>query len=183
MWLHHLTLSTLHPCDMTQSQSHAAIVLFDTFSLLAVFLIAITMLPAIVSRSIRRSAGWYNLMATWLLFSIGYTLLIGKQEGPVKPPLGLCLAQILITYPAPTSLVHSFVRKFGYLLTMIQGLPVAYFHTILRCELPFLCCSTIELIGTLQFYLIISNLKSGNIGKATSLRTFWVGVQRTNLGD
>ncbi|KAF7759911.1 hypothetical protein Agabi119p4_11606 [Agaricus bisporus var. burnettii] len=54
-----------------------------------------------LSKSIVRSPSWYNLLAAWLVYSLSYGLLVGRQEGPGQPPIGLCLAQTLLIYAVP----------------------------------------------------------------------------------
>ncbi|KAF9450979.1 hypothetical protein P691DRAFT_788090 [Macrolepiota fuliginosa MF-IS2] len=80
---------------------HTLVIAFDVLCFLAVLSILCTLLPAMLSRNVKRSVGWYSLMVAWLLFSVGYVLLVGRQERPEEPPRGLCLAQVLLTYPAP----------------------------------------------------------------------------------
>jgi hypothetical protein len=79
---------------------HSLVVLFDAIVLVATILCLCTIVPAILSRTVHRSIAWYSLMTAWLVYSVSYGLLIGKQEGP-NPPFGLCLLQTLLVYAGP----------------------------------------------------------------------------------
>lgn len=83
------------------SSHHALVVLFDVIVLLAVLLFVFTLTPAIFSKKVQRSIGWYNLMTAWSVYSLSYGLLIGRQETPDPPPLGICLTQTLVIYAVP----------------------------------------------------------------------------------
>lgn len=87
---------------------HALVVLYDVIVLVAIILSLCTFLPAIFSKSVQRSIGWYSLTTAWLVYSMSYGLLIGKQEGP-KPPLGLCLLQALLVYAVPPLWVYFYL--------------------------------------------------------------------------
>lgn len=45
-------------------------------------------------------------MTGWLLYSLSYGLLVGRQEGPDEPPLGLCITQTLLIYAVPVLSVN-----------------------------------------------------------------------------
>jgi len=79
---------------------HSLIVFFDVAVFMAIVLSLCTFLPAILSKNVRRSIGWYSLIAAWLVYSLSYALLIGKQEG-TDPPSGLCVFQSLLIYAVP----------------------------------------------------------------------------------
>ena len=79
---------------------HSLVVLFDVFVFAGIGLSLCTFLPAILSKNVYRSIGWYSLMTAWLVYSLSYALLIGKQEGP-DPPFGLCVFQSLLVYATP----------------------------------------------------------------------------------
>lgn len=80
--------------------SHAFLVLFDVLVILAVVLVTCSLLPAVFSKAVQRSFGWYNLMFQWLVVALSYALLFGQQEGP-PPPLGFCTFQALLVYALP----------------------------------------------------------------------------------
>ncbi|KAF9452946.1 hypothetical protein P691DRAFT_134132 [Macrolepiota fuliginosa MF-IS2] len=119
---------------------HALIILFDVVVLVAVILCLCTLLPAVFSKNVHRSVGWYSLMTAWLVYSLSYGLLVGWQEGPNKPPLGLCIFQAPLVYSVP---------------------PLVSFGTL---------CYYIE------FYLIVSGLKSGSPRQPSPSRKFWLAV-------
>lgn len=81
--------------------SHVTVILFDVLVLLSALLIVCTLLPAIFSKAVERTPGWYSLIAGWFLFSLSYGLLIGRQEGLEEPPLGLCVMQSVLVYGVP----------------------------------------------------------------------------------
>ncbi|KAF5359744.1 hypothetical protein D9756_003442 [Leucocoprinus leucothites] len=118
---------------------HSLVVLFDAIVLVATVLVLCTFLPAILSRNVKRSIGWYSLMTAWLVYSLSYGLLIGRQEGP-EPPFGLCLFQTLLVYAVPP--------------LVSTGMTCYY----------------------IEFYLIVSGLRSGNPRPYSSWRTFWLVV-------
>lgn len=80
---------------------HTVVVLYDVIALTAMVMFICSFLPAIFSRGVQRSAGWYSLMTAWLVYALSYILLVGKQEGP-EPAFGLCMLQTLLVYAAPS---------------------------------------------------------------------------------
>lgn len=81
--------------------SHTLVVLFDVTVLLAILLFVFTWAPAVFSKKVQRSIGWFNLMTAWSVYSLSYGLLVGRQEIPGPPPFSICLAQTLLIYAAP----------------------------------------------------------------------------------
>ncbi|KAF5353464.1 hypothetical protein D9756_007936 [Leucocoprinus leucothites] len=76
------------------------VILFDVLVLLSILLVAFALLPAVSSRYVSRSVGWYSLMTGWLVFSLSYGLIVGYQ-GERRPPLSLCTFQTLLIYAVP----------------------------------------------------------------------------------
>jgi hypothetical protein len=161
----------------TANSSHSFVLVFDIFELLAVLLISCTLLTAICCRAIQRSIAWYNLITGWLVYSLSYGLLVGRQEGP-QPPMGLCVLQTVLVYAVPglwvsthslsiTTQLRQGGKRHGLLL---------YWSVCFQLELRRLAA---ELI--FKFYLIISGLKSGNPRPPSSLRTFFVGITFCHL--
>ncbi|KAF9446246.1 hypothetical protein P691DRAFT_828000 [Macrolepiota fuliginosa MF-IS2] len=122
------------------SSNRALIVLFDVIVLVAVTLFSCMLAVVAFSKNIHRSIGWYNLMTSWLVYSLSYGLLVGRQEGPAKPPSGLCLFQTSLVYAVP----------------------------------PLVAVST--LCYYIEFYLIISGLRSGSPRQSSFSRTFWLVI-------
>ncbi|KAJ3574174.1 hypothetical protein NP233_g1931 [Leucocoprinus birnbaumii] len=118
---------------------HSLVVLFDSIVLVSAVLSLCTFLPAILSRKVQRSIGWYSLMTAWLVYTISYGLLIGKQEGP-EPAFGLCLFQALLVYAVPP--------------LVSTGMTCYY----------------------IEFYLIISGLRSGDPRAPSLWRRFWLVI-------
>ncbi|EKM76615.1 hypothetical protein AGABI1DRAFT_94030 [Agaricus bisporus var. burnettii JB137-S8] len=81
--------------------THTTVVAFDICVLLSVLLILCTLVPAMLSKSVVRSPSWYNLIVAWLVNSLSYGLLVGRQESPDQPQMGLCLTQTLLIYAVP----------------------------------------------------------------------------------
>ncbi|KAF9450976.1 hypothetical protein P691DRAFT_788086 [Macrolepiota fuliginosa MF-IS2] len=79
---------------------HARVVIYNALSSLAVLLFLCTLLPAIFSRNVQRTMGWYGLMAAWLVYS-------DRQEGP---PWGLCVVQVLFIHPGVVFLMSGDLR-------------------------------------------------------------------------
>ncbi|KAF9444668.1 hypothetical protein P691DRAFT_736113 [Macrolepiota fuliginosa MF-IS2] len=116
------------------------VILFDVLVLMAVVLLLCTLLPAVFSKNVYRSIGWYNLMTAWLVYSLSYGLLVGRQVESADPPLDLCLFQTSLIYAVPGLASASMV------------------------------CYNVE------FYLIISGLRSGTPRPPSFSRTFWLVV-------
>ncbi|KAL9714062.1 hypothetical protein Ac2012v2_002369 [Leucoagaricus gongylophorus] len=108
---------------------HSLVVLFDVLVLVGTVLSLCTFLPAILSKNIYRSIGWYSLMTAWLVYSLSYALLIGKQEGP-DPPFGLCVFQSLLVYAAPplvaTGLTCYYIEFYLIVHRLRRGNPSPY---------------------------------------------------------
>lgn len=115
------------------------VILFDVLVLLSILLVAFALLPAVSSRYVSRSVGWYSLMTGWLVFSLSYGLIVGYQ-GERRPPLSLCTFQTLLIYAVPQLVATS------------------------------LLCYYIE------FYLIISGLRTGKLRSPSQTRTFLLAV-------
>jgi cytochrome c biogenesis factor len=81
-------------------EPHTLIILFDALVILALALVASSLFTAILSKSIQRSMSWYNVMVQWLVISLIFMLLFGRQEGP-EPPFALCTFQALLVYAVP----------------------------------------------------------------------------------
>ncbi|KAF9463515.1 hypothetical protein BDZ94DRAFT_600816 [Collybia nuda] len=73
------------------------IIIFDALAFLGCFLTVAVLVPALLSPRIKRSETWFGLLMSWLLYSVSYILLIGRQVGP-KPSLGLCMFQSALVY-------------------------------------------------------------------------------------
>ncbi|KAF9446234.1 hypothetical protein P691DRAFT_708956, partial [Macrolepiota fuliginosa MF-IS2] len=102
--------------------NHTLVVLFDILVLVAVILLLCTLLPAVFSKNVHRSVGWYNLMITWLVYSLSYGLLVGRQVESIEPPLGLCLFQTLLIYAVPALVSVSMVCYNIEFYLIISGL-------------------------------------------------------------
>ncbi|KAJ3575187.1 hypothetical protein NP233_g1261 [Leucocoprinus birnbaumii] len=133
--------------------THAFVVSFDVVVLVGVLLLVFALLPAVLSRNVSRSVGWYSLMAGWFVYTLSYGLVIGYQEGDVPPPSSLCVTQTLLIYAGPTLVATSF------LCHHVEVSPKSRFLSH-RTNLKF------------QFYLIISGLREGHTRPPSQLRTF-----------
>ncbi|KAF9463535.1 hypothetical protein BDZ94DRAFT_1308650 [Collybia nuda] len=72
--------------------------LFNVLTTLGVFSIAAVLGPALFSSRVKRSTIWFSTLISWLMYSVSYLLLLGRQIGPANPPLGLCIFQASLIY-------------------------------------------------------------------------------------
>ncbi|KAF9468025.1 hypothetical protein BDZ94DRAFT_1246979 [Collybia nuda] len=77
--------------------NRAQIIVFNVFAFLGVFSILLVLVPALLSSRIKRSRSWFGVLATWMLYSATYLLLVGRQLNP-EPPYGLCILQAALVY-------------------------------------------------------------------------------------
>ncbi|KAF9464069.1 hypothetical protein BDZ94DRAFT_1321394 [Collybia nuda] len=77
------------------------IIIFDFFASLGIVSILVVLIPALFSPRIRRSATWFVVLVSWLVYSVSYILLFGRQTSSKPPPLGLCLFQAVLVYATP----------------------------------------------------------------------------------
>jgi hypothetical protein len=92
--------------------THALIVAFDIIVLLSVVLNLAALVTAMLSKSIARSPIWYSMMTAGVVYSLSYGLLVGRQETPDEPPLGLCVTQTVLIYGVPVLSVLFIYRLF-----------------------------------------------------------------------
>ncbi|XP_006459439.1 hypothetical protein AGABI2DRAFT_191416 [Agaricus bisporus var. bisporus H97] len=137
---------------------HTVVVLYDVIALTAMVMFICSFLPAIFSRGVQRSAGWYSLMTAWLVYALSYILLVGKQEGP-EPAFGLCMLQTLLVYAAPslasTSMVCYCIEFYLIIYGIRSGLPRQP-RTLLSLVLviiPWLVFLAIVIEGLLLIFL------------------------------
>ncbi|KAJ7931580.1 hypothetical protein B0H13DRAFT_1958907 [Mycena leptocephala] len=83
------------------SFSDVQVTLFNTFSFLGVFSLTLVVATAHFSPTVHRSPLWFRHMIAWIVYSVSFLLLIGRQSGP-PPPFGLCLVQASLVYASPT---------------------------------------------------------------------------------
>ncbi|TFK75193.1 hypothetical protein BDN72DRAFT_832546 [Pluteus cervinus] len=83
------------------SNSSTLISVFNVFSVLGIFLTSATLIPVLCFR-VRRRPAWISQMVFWLVYSISYFLLLGRQIGQA-PPFGLCILQAALIYASPAS--------------------------------------------------------------------------------
>ncbi|KAJ8494866.1 hypothetical protein ONZ45_g9474 [Pleurotus djamor] len=76
------------------------VVLFNVIQFLGLFLLAVIVITARLSRSIRRTSAWYNFLLTWMLSCISYLFIVGYQLD-TPPSFGVCLFQSMLVYAAP----------------------------------------------------------------------------------
>lgn len=96
----------------TTMPTHALIVAFDIIVLLSVVLNLAALVTAMLSKSIARSPIWYSMMTAGVVYSLSYGLLVGRQETPDEPPLGLCVTQTVLIYGVPVLSVLFIYRLF-----------------------------------------------------------------------
>ncbi|KAI3614018.1 hypothetical protein WG66_010831 [Moniliophthora roreri] len=81
----------------------APFIIFDVLHGSALFLLLLTILPPLVSKSVRRMKTWYALMVSSIMFSSSFLLLLGQQSGP-SPAFGVCVYQAGLIYATPATL-------------------------------------------------------------------------------
>lgn len=79
---------------------HGQVALFNTFAIMGACLILVALAPALFSSRVPRSGVWFCVLTSWLVYSVSFLLLIGKQTGS-EPPFGLCFLQAALIYAAP----------------------------------------------------------------------------------
>lgn len=89
------SLTRLVKRDLTLLSTQTTV--FNISASLGVFSIVAVLLPALFSSRVKRSRTWFGVLAAWLVYSVSYLFLIGRQFGP-EPPLGLCMFQAVFIY-------------------------------------------------------------------------------------
>jgi hypothetical protein len=86
--------------ELEPTATHGQVTIFDTFALLGVFSTLAVLAPALISSRVRRSRVWYCVMNSWMVYSISFSLLLGRQTGP-QPPFGICFLRAALVYVVP----------------------------------------------------------------------------------
>ncbi|KAG5722764.1 hypothetical protein E4T56_gene7965 [Termitomyces sp. T112] len=74
---------------------------FNVLLFLGLFLNVAVLLPALFSSKVHRRNAWYNVLISWMIYSLSYLLILGYQHEH-EPPFGICLAQAALVYSCPT---------------------------------------------------------------------------------
>ncbi|KAF9464070.1 hypothetical protein BDZ94DRAFT_1297476 [Collybia nuda] len=77
------------------------IIAFDVLASLGIVSVTAVFVPAVFSPRIRRSATWFGMLTSWLVYSLSYVLLFGRQFSMKFPPHGLCMLQAILVYVMP----------------------------------------------------------------------------------
>ncbi len=72
-----LTLSRL----LEEEYGTPPFVIFDILQLLALLFLCLTLIPAVVSKSVVRMRSWYALIASCMIYRVSFLLLVGQQTG------------------------------------------------------------------------------------------------------
>lgn len=88
--LSHRSLGAKMPEATARTLAIPPIVGFDVVLAFALLFLTMTIIPAVMVKSIRRSKTWFSLLIFCMVYCISFFLLLGRQSGPV-PPLWLCL--------------------------------------------------------------------------------------------
>ncbi|KAF5343357.1 hypothetical protein D9758_014179 [Tetrapyrgos nigripes] len=75
-------------------------IIFDTLHALALFLLLVTYIAALISKSIVRMKTWFCLLLSCIIYCISFLVLVGHQGGP-QPSFSLCIFQAGLIYAAP----------------------------------------------------------------------------------
>ncbi|KAF8917543.1 hypothetical protein CPB85DRAFT_1284523 [Mucidula mucida] len=80
------------------------VIIFNTVNIVALVLLVAIFSTALLFRSrIRRCSLWYMFISSWIVYTVGNTLLLGHQTGPPDGiPHGLCFAQAIMVYTTPS---------------------------------------------------------------------------------
>lgn len=76
------------------------LIAYDILSFASALVIALTILTVVCSKQLERGKGWFGMMFYWLIYSLSYGLLVGKQTG-TEPSFGHCFVQTMFIYAAP----------------------------------------------------------------------------------
>ncbi|KAF8896323.1 hypothetical protein BD779DRAFT_1466301 [Infundibulicybe gibba] len=77
---------------------------FNILAVLGLVLMAMTLAPALLDTlHVHRSKSWCGQIVAWMVYSGGFLILYGRQDGP-DPPFGICVFQAAMIYAAPVML-------------------------------------------------------------------------------
>nr|GAT60701.1 predicted protein [Mycena chlorophos] len=75
---------------------------FNALAASALVGLTLTILPVLLSSQIQRSWLWLSAIASWILYSASYLLVIAHQDPEsAPPPRGLCALQMMAIYAGP----------------------------------------------------------------------------------
>ncbi|KAF8067057.1 hypothetical protein FPV67DRAFT_1227160 [Lyophyllum atratum] len=94
----------LNDSDSTE----VTVTIFNTFAFLGVFLNAAVLAPVIFSPNVRRRTVWSGLILSWIIYSMSYLLIVGRQLEVQAPPFGLCFLQAVLLYASPMLCILSY---------------------------------------------------------------------------
>ncbi|KAF9012153.1 hypothetical protein BDZ89DRAFT_483782 [Hymenopellis radicata] len=100
------------------SSTHTVVQWFNALNMLGFFLLAVTVLPALLSSGVPRMRSWNAMMLSGLFYCLSYFILIGIQSGR-GPSFGRCLVSASMIYTAPVMLC-SFMLAFNMDLLAIS---------------------------------------------------------------
>ncbi|KAK0478831.1 hypothetical protein IW261DRAFT_1564900 [Armillaria novae-zelandiae] len=91
-----------HGLSPLDSSPKALVIAFDTLQMLGLALLLALLSPALLSRNIKRTATWFGMIISVMIFCTSYSILmfIGGQDGP-EPSPGVCLFQVCLVYSTP----------------------------------------------------------------------------------
>ncbi|KAJ7584291.1 hypothetical protein C8J56DRAFT_1053746 [Mycena floridula] len=86
---------------LNESTYRVSVLAFNILSFAGFFLLALVLIPVILSKQVHRNRTWFGVILAWMLYSLSYLLILGHQFGP-EPPFGLCMFQTILIYTMPT---------------------------------------------------------------------------------
>ncbi|KAJ7116063.1 hypothetical protein C8R44DRAFT_794053 [Mycena epipterygia] len=86
--------------DVVQAPDRWSLDFFNSLYFIGLGLLAIVILPPLLSRNVSRGPLWFCFMGSWMLYCVSFLLIVGRQLGP-EPPFGLCLFQAALIHAAP----------------------------------------------------------------------------------
>ncbi|KAJ4467534.1 hypothetical protein J3R30DRAFT_3716896 [Lentinula aciculospora] len=104
-----------------------SIIVFDVLNAIGLILTALALLPALLSATVSRTSTWKALMASSMVYSSSYLLLLPiGQRSVAQPEYGVCLFQASLVYSAPVFITfagwaHVLQIYLGIVLNMLAN--------------------------------------------------------------
>lgn len=86
-----------YPDSVANALAAQYILIFDLLEGSMFIMLAVMLATALFSKNVRRGRTWYSFIASTMLGSLSYILLVGRQGSP-NPPFSMCLMQAAAIY-------------------------------------------------------------------------------------
>ncbi|KAH6908796.1 hypothetical protein BKA70DRAFT_252961 [Coprinopsis sp. MPI-PUGE-AT-0042] len=87
--------------SVESNTNHVLVRVFVILQLLGCFAFAFMVFSALVFPSVKRHPIWYNFCASWIIFSLSYSLLSFAGQQQTQRTHNVCVAQAAMVYAAP----------------------------------------------------------------------------------